>query len=263
MAYLDFAKAYYRKNGQPTSELHAIKRTIRKLSDIYGDLDIYDFSPKKLKALQASWVKDDIARSTVNRYAGIAKRIFKWGVEEELVAPEVYQAIATVRGIPKGRSMARETSPVEPVDEKIVIDMLAHLPHECRDIISLQLTTACRPGEALAMRPMDIDRSEDPWAYTVHSHKTEHHGQRRVIYLNRVAQGIITPYLLGSPNKTLLQSLPRCCCVSSLHSAYLRPAEDSEVVTESIATHERHKHPREVRIGSGTSCHGSFQNEHD
>ncbi len=173
-AYLDFAKQDYRKNGKPTSELHAIKRTIRKLSDMCGELDIYEFSPKKLKAMQASWVKNNVARTTCNRYAGITKRIFRWGVEEELVAPAVYQAIATVRRLPKGRSQARETKPVAPVDAKAVIAMLEHLPRGCADIIRLQLTTAMRPGEAISVRPMDIDRSEDPWAYEPESHKTEH-----------------------------------------------------------------------------------------
>ena len=33
------------------------------------------------------------------------------------------------------------------------------------------------------MRPMDLDRSADVWTYRPESHKTEHHGKERIIYI--------------------------------------------------------------------------------
>jgi hypothetical protein len=40
-AYLDWATAYYVKNGEPTSEVFSIKATIRKICELYGSEDIY------------------------------------------------------------------------------------------------------------------------------------------------------------------------------------------------------------------------------
>src|SRR5690606_11865261 len=44
--------------------------------------------------------------------------------------------------------------------------------------------------------PQDIDRSSDVWAYRPASHKTEHHGRERVIFIGPQAQEFLKPYLL-------------------------------------------------------------------
>ncbi len=43
---------------------------------------------------------------------------------------------------------------------------------------------------------MDLDRSGEVWQYRPGSHKTEHHGRERVIFIGPKAQTIILPYLL-------------------------------------------------------------------
>ena len=45
------------------------------------------------------------------------------------------------------------------------------------------------------IRPMDFDRSADVWTYRPESHKTEHHGKERIIYIGPQAQGILLRYL--------------------------------------------------------------------
>jgi len=45
------------------------------------------------------------------------------------------------------------------------------------------------------MRTIDVDRSGRIWVYTPESHKTEHHGRERRVYLGPVAQGILRPWL--------------------------------------------------------------------
>ena len=45
------------------------------------------------------------------------------------------------------------------------------------------------------MRTLDIDRSGRIWVYSPASHKTEHHGRERKIYLGPVAQTVLRPWL--------------------------------------------------------------------
>jgi len=42
---------------------------------------------------------------------------------------------------------------------------------------------------------VDLDRSGDVWEYRPESHKTEHHGRQRIIYIGPQAQQILLPYL--------------------------------------------------------------------
>jgi integrase len=52
-----------------------------------------------------------------------------------------------------------------------------------------------RPGEVVLMRTGDLDMTGAVWAYTPRTHKTEHHGHRRVIYLGPRAQAVLRPWL--------------------------------------------------------------------
>ncbi len=45
------------------------------------------------------------------------------------------------------------------------------------------------------MRTIDIDRSGRVWIFTPETHKTEHHGRERRIYLGPTAQDILRPWL--------------------------------------------------------------------
>ncbi len=45
------------------------------------------------------------------------------------------------------------------------------------------------------MRSCDLDTSGRVWAYTPESHKTEHHGRERRIYLGPMAQKVLRPWL--------------------------------------------------------------------
>ena len=46
------------------------------------------------------------------------------------------------------------------------------------------------------MRPADVDRSGEIWAYRPEIHKTQHHRHERVIFIGPQAQEILKPYLL-------------------------------------------------------------------
>jgi integrase len=121
-------------------------------------------------------------------------------VENELVPAVVYQALQTVRGLHAGRTEARESAPVLPVAEGTVNDTLPHLQRVVADMVQLQLLCGARPGEVCAMRPADITRGiSGTWTYRPTSHKTEHHGRERRIFIGPEGQAVLAPYLDRDP----------------------------------------------------------------
>jgi hypothetical protein len=61
-----------------------------------------------VKALQQAWIQDGLTRIGVNRFTNILKRIFRWGVQEEIVSQDTYGAIKEVFPLRKGRTEAPE-----------------------------------------------------------------------------------------------------------------------------------------------------------
>jgi integrase len=112
-----------------------------------------------------------------------------------MVPPHVYQGLATVSGLRAGRTEAREAIPVKPVPDGDLAATLPHLSRHVRAMVDLQLLTGMRPGELIAMRTMDINRSGKVWVYTPAQHKTLHHGHTREIRIGPKAQAILAPFL--------------------------------------------------------------------
>jgi integrase len=112
-----------------------------------------------------------------------------------MIPPAVYQGLAVVPGLRQGRSGARETEPVEPVDDAVVEATLPHLSEVIADMVRLERLTGMRPAEVCLIRPCDVDQSGNVWVYKPHSHKTEHHGKSRTVYLGPKAQSILQKYL--------------------------------------------------------------------
>lgn len=195
-AYWKYATKYYRKNGQPTSELSILKLALKDLKRLYGQENANEFGPLKLKAIREHWIREGHVRKTINDQVGRLKRVFKWATSEELIDPSVFNALRTVGGLSVGRSDAKESTPVEPVPDDIVVQTIPHLPEVVRDMVRIQLLLGCRPGEICRIRPCDIDRTSDVWIYQPESHKTEHHGKKRTIYIGPQAQEVLKPYLL-------------------------------------------------------------------
>jgi len=140
-------------------------------------------------------IEDGLSRRYINDHVDRIRRMFKWAVGEQLLSVEVYQALAVVPGLHKGRTAARETDPILPVEDLTVDATLAHLPQVVADMVRLQRLTGMRPAELCLLRPCDIDQSEDVWQYRPNHHKTEHRGRERVIFVGPQAQAILLRYL--------------------------------------------------------------------
>ena len=193
--YLEYADGYYVKNGKPTTEARNVRQALRPLHRLYGHTKAGDFGPKTLKLVREQMILAGLSRKYINDNVNRIRAMFKWAVSEELIPETVYRALMTVAGLRAGRSAAKESRPIEPVPEADVTATLPELTPQVATMVQLQLCCGARPGEVTSMRPCDINTDGNVWIYKPDSHKTEHHGRKRLIYLGPKAQELLRPYL--------------------------------------------------------------------
>ena len=193
--FLDFAEGYYGKDGKPTSHVYTIRAAMRILKELYGDTAAEEFGPLAFRAIQQKLVDQGGSRSTINKLGSIIKLCFKWAVSHELVPPKVHQGLLTVPGLKYGRTEARETEPILPVDDELVNATLPHMSPIVADMVRFQRLVGCRPSEVCRIRPCDVSREGDVWEYRPETHKTQYRGRDRVVYVGPKAQAILAPYL--------------------------------------------------------------------
>ncbi len=190
------AKEYYRyADGTPTGEADAFKCALKPLKELYGCETAASFGPRGLKALRNELIKAGGSRRTINEKVRKIKQVFKWAVAEELVPPDVYEALHAVSGLKAGRSEAYETEPVRPVMRAHIDAVKPLVSRQVWALIELQLLTAARSGELVKLRAADLDTTGRIWVYTPEHHKTAHHGHKRAIYFGPRAQEVLKPFL--------------------------------------------------------------------
>lgn len=195
--FMEFAARYYcRKDGAPTGSAANLRHALRPLIRLFGQTRIREFGPIKLKVVRDDMIQSGHCRTNINREMHRIKRVFKWGVENELVPSPVYQALAAVASLKCGRSEAVESAPVEPVAEAIVTETITHLPRVVASMVKLQLLSGARPGEICVLRPCDVTfQPNGVWVYRPEHHKTEHHGKQRRIFIGPEGQSVLRPFL--------------------------------------------------------------------
>jgi len=266
-AYWKFAEEYYVKDGCKTDEQQGIKVALSFVRRMYGGEAVDAFGPLALKAVRQAFVDTGHCRQYVNQNVGRIKRVFCWGVENEMIPVQTYQALTTVVGLKKGKTEAVDHDPVEPVDDATVEATILHLHHQViKDMIRIQRLTGCRPGELFLMRPSDIDRSADVWRYVPKTHKTEHRNRSRVIFMGPQAQAILAPYLLRASKSWCFErprggQFKRWNYAHHIEKACKRafPAPKELSVDEKKEWHKRHKwSPNRLRHSAATFIRSRF-----
>ena len=278
--FWQFAEQHYRHpSGEPTGELENFRTSLRPLRQLYGDTAATDFGPLALKTVRQRMIENDPSRRVVNQRIGRIKYLFKWAVSEELIPSSVYEALRTVSALGRGRTEARETAPVKPVEPEAVEAVLPFLSPHVRPMVELMRLTGMRPGETCSMQRRLIDMSGPIWIYSPDRHKNAWRGQGRVIALGPKAQAIIKPFLraelnayLFSPKEGMLaiwsrqrqarkskvypsQSKPRTKNLRRLRDRYTTAAVDLAIhracdkarIDRWSANRLRHLHATEVR----------------
>ncbi|MCL2709942.1 MAG: tyrosine-type recombinase/integrase [Planctomycetaceae bacterium] len=180
------------------SDYRHYKQAVRHLADAYGEFAVNEFSPKKLKTVRARMVKSGLCRDIVNRYTGFIKRIFAWGVEEELVNATVSHALLVVKSLREGEEGAFDYPEREAVSFHVVEKTLPFPLPVYQAFFRILKMTGARPSEICKMRVGDIDKTEtDHWTFSPVNHKTARHNKRRVIVFGAQEQAVLLPYLEG------------------------------------------------------------------
>ncbi|MCA8999715.1 MAG: phage integrase SAM-like domain-containing protein, partial [Planctomycetaceae bacterium] len=236
MLYRQWAERHYRKNGKPTSKIHGVKSALKFLNKLFRNLPATELTPKRFVAVRNSMIADGHARTTINGYMGIIRRMVKWAVAEEILQPEKLVALQTVSDLARGRSDAREAEPVKPVPDAFIEAIKGHVKPEVWGMIQFQLATGARPGEVLIVRACDLDMTGDVWTYRPESHKLEHHGKDRVVCIGPAGQGILKPFLtpdlqayVFGPRKPKAEAGQRPYRRDSYTNAIRRACEEAEV----------------------------------
>ena len=199
-SYLQHAQTYYRDtDGNPTSELSALKLPLGVLVRLYGRTPAATFGPLSMEAVRNDMIAKGWSRASINSHVGRLRRMFKWAVARELLPVGVHQALTTMVGLRAGRTAARETGAIKPVADDVVEATLPFMSPTVAAMVRVQLLTGARPGEVCSMRTGDIDRSGDVWLYRPAKHKTQHHGHNREIPIGPKAQAVLAPFIRSDP----------------------------------------------------------------
>jgi len=145
--FIEHAKSYYVKNGRQTGEAANIRDSLRPVANLYSTTPVAAFGPRALRTVREAMIDAGLARTCVNARVNRIRRMFKWGVENELVDSSILHALQSVAPLKKGRSAARESAPVRPVPEDHIEAVLATVTSTIRAMIQVQLFTGMRPGE--------------------------------------------------------------------------------------------------------------------
>lgn len=139
--------------GAKASHWYSFRDVMRIMKNLYGTTPAGQFGPLALKCCREQMVKEGWCRNYVNRQVQRLCRIFKWGVEQEMLLPTVWHGLKAVPGLRAGKTEALETEPVKPLSQADIDEILPHLPPMVRDMVLLQLATGMRPGEVCILRP--------------------------------------------------------------------------------------------------------------
>jgi len=102
------AEAYYRDpDGAPSGELDGYRLSLRPLRQLYGHTQAREFGPLSLKTVRQAMIDAKLSRKVINQRIGRVKRLFKWGVAEQLIPADKLSALRAV--VPRADT-AREPS---------------------------------------------------------------------------------------------------------------------------------------------------------
>lgn len=155
------ARQYYRRpDGTPTGEAGEFRRACDPLLADFADLAVDEFRPRDLKAVRVKMVEAGLSLGVINQRVGRIRRVFRWGVSEDIVQASTVLALESVPDLSPGRGQARETEDVPPVPWWVVDATLPFLASDqLRCLVAVQRHTGCRPGEACLIRAADIHKT--------------------------------------------------------------------------------------------------------
>ncbi|HEV3235339.1 MAG TPA: hypothetical protein VGZ25_00020, partial [Gemmataceae bacterium] len=116
LAYLKHVAGYYKPNHGENKEARCVDDALKIVQACgYGPECANSFRPKDLKHIREAMIAKKWSRGYINHQIARVKRMFAFGVEEDLVSGSVFHALLAVKGLRKGSPGLRETIKVRPV----------------------------------------------------------------------------------------------------------------------------------------------------
>jgi integrase len=193
LAYWKWAVEYYRwgKRGG-----FCLKGALTVIKELYGHTAARDFGPLALKACRNKMIALNWSRNYINAQVDRLRRMFRWAASEEMLPGTLYENLKQVEGLRRGKTPARETKKIKPVDLETIKATRPYLPPTVQAMVDFQLLTGSRPTEVCLLRAIDLDmHNPSCWVYRPEKHKREHDDVERLILIGPQAQEVIRPYL--------------------------------------------------------------------
>ncbi len=213
--FLEYCEGYYVKNGEQTSEVYAVRRSMAILGEIVSDdMRVDEFSGDTLRLYQGHCVGKGYSISTIKHYVNLVIRCFAWGSSRNgrgnrpMVNPVIVASLREVEGLVPGRTKAPKPKKVKAVALADVEKTIAAVDKmRCavsrkamiKKIIQVHLLTGMRSSQLLSITLGQLVR-HDPaipgvWRYDCRKNKTEHLGTESVYYLGPKVIEILEPII--------------------------------------------------------------------
>ena len=190
-------REYYRgPDGLPTSTAANAILDVRLFRELYGNAAVAELTHADMLQLRDALVRSGIARHTVNARLWRVKYMLAWALDEAIIPATVKAELTQVQGVRRGRTAARETAPVRPVDDATVSATVEHMTPNTADMVRVHRLTGMRPCELCALRWSLIDTSRLPWVYRVPPEANKNDwrgelGQPRAVCIGPKARAIL------------------------------------------------------------------------
>jgi hypothetical protein len=90
LAFWEYAKQRYAKNGSPTSAIRSFQTALGPVRHLYGREPVPNFGPLALVACRQKLIEAGYCRKRINQHIGGIRHMFKWGVARKLVLETVF-----------------------------------------------------------------------------------------------------------------------------------------------------------------------------
>lgn len=191
LAFKTHAESYYVKNGKRTAEVDCFYSVIRVARELYSATPVKLFSPQSLKACRTKFVENGWTRSFCNKSTNRLRQIFKWGVENGMVAVTVWQALKAVEPLKAGKTVAPDRKRRKAIPLETQEAAREKLCAEDQRFFDLLRYSGARPSELLGLTMADVDQTGDVWTAKLADHKCVHLDKDRTLYFGPRCQEVL------------------------------------------------------------------------
>lgn len=240
------------------NELTHARGLARVITREMAALPAAEFGPRRLLELQQRMVAKGWSRGYANDQLGRFRRMFRWGVQQELFDAAVWQNLKAVEGLKKGRTEAAEPRDVQPAPVWDVGRVLRRVTPTMAAMIRTQYRTGMRSHHLCALRMAEVDQSGDVWIYRPLRHE-KGRAKKLAITIGPKTQRVLRPLLERPADAYVFDPRDACRQAGREPSARIRDHYDRDSYRRAITRACRNAdvrpwHPHQLRHSAGTNA---------